>query len=224
MSSLLQPDLANYKKHFGNYQEYKEWAWSISSQKKIEISLSTLDQYFKNQVRIDYLKLDTQGSELSILKGAEQLLKKGYIKIIKVEVSTIATYQEQALFSDIDIYLRGLNYCLVDFITYRENTSFLLDNGQEQHCAPCGDAIYSYSLPFDNPLEAIKASVIINYLGYTSLAKNMLASTTLSTSEQNGLLIMSKKPTPKFWKKMAKDIMPPLLLTLLKKFLRDYRY
>jgi FkbM family methyltransferase len=216
MSSLLQPDIENYKKHFGSYNDYKEWAWGISPQQQIDIALTTLDQYFEKSVRIDYLKIDTQGSELSILKGAEQLLKKGHINVIKVEVSTIATYQQQAYFSDIDIYLRNLNYCLVDFITYRENSTYLNNAGQEQHYAPCGDAIYCYALPFDDKKEILKTSVIINSLGYRSLAKNLLSSTSLSKIEIDQLLEQSKKHTAQVWKSIAKDIMPPFLLKLWK--------
>lgn len=120
MSGLLEPDLENYEKHFGAYLEFNDWNKGITTTKEIIIKCEALDDYAKNKIeQIDYLKIDTQGTELDILKGAQQLLNQRKIHVIKVEVSTISIYKNQALFSDIDLYLRKHNYQMVDFITYR---------------------------------------------------------------------------------------------------------
>ena len=116
MSSLLNPDLENYKKHFGAYSDFHKWETSIVAHNKVRIEVQTLDSYFANEeLTLDYLKLDTQGSELLILQGAEDLISSGKVSVIKVEVSTIAIYKNQALFSDIDLFLRKYNYDLADF-------------------------------------------------------------------------------------------------------------
>jgi len=217
MSSLLKPDLKNYKKHFGNYKAYKYWENCIETAEEIEINLDTLDHYFTPNKPIDYIKIDTQGAELAILKGAEKILQQGLIKVLKVEVATVATYEHQPLFSDIDIYLRQYNYILVDFLTYRENPSYLLGEDQEIHFAPSGDAIYYYAPNSVSAIENIKKGIIINQLGYVSLALHILESTSLSKIEISDLILKSKNKSHKKWKKIAKDILPPLLIKLLKK-------
>jgi FkbM family methyltransferase len=217
MSSLLQPDFENYKKHFGNYKAYNHWAASIDTIKRIEISLETIDHYFNTNSSIDFLKLDTQGSELTILKGAIKTLEKGLIKVLKVEVSTVTTYHNQTYFSDIDIFLRKYNYGLIDFITYKDNPSYILGEDANIHSAPCGDAIYYYTPDYDDEKENIKKSVIINRLGYPSLAINILEATQIKASLKNELITNSKKKNNHIWKGIARDLLPPVLIKILKK-------
>ena len=52
------------------------------------VQVSTLDRYFvENKIKkIDFLKLDTEGLELEVLKGGEYCLNNGYIKFILAEV------------------------------------------------------------------------------------------------------------------------------------------
>jgi FkbM family methyltransferase len=217
MSSLLEPDLVNYKKHFGNYKSFNNWASNISTEKSIEIELETIDHYFENIQGIDFIKIDTQGTELSILKGSEKFLEKGFIKVLKIEVSTVPVYHQQALFSDIDIYLRKFNYCLVDFLTFRDNPSYLLGEDQGVHFAPCGDAIYCYVPASNDEKENIKKAVLINNLGYTSLALNILENTSLNASQKKNLIKNSLNRNENKWQKMAKDLLPPIVIKLLKK-------
>jgi FkbM family methyltransferase len=57
---------------------------------------------------IDYLKIDTQGSELEVLQGLGQYRPI----IIKCEVSYVPLYEESALIHDIQKYLFDLGYIL----------------------------------------------------------------------------------------------------------------
>lgn len=98
MSSLLEVDINNYEKHFGNYDNFTLWKNNVKSTHVTNTKVETLSCYFNNNEIIDYLKLDTQGSELLILNGAEKLLDEKRINTIKVEVSTLAIYREQAFF------------------------------------------------------------------------------------------------------------------------------
>lgn len=216
MSSLLTPDLHNYNKHFGNYRKFKNWAAAISTNQTIDIDLTTIDEFFSQEKGIDFLKIDTQGSELSILKGAQKHLEKGLIKLIKIEVSTIATYEQQPLFSDIDLYLRNHHYTLIDFLTYRENPGFFFGRKNETHFAPCGDALYVFN-DHTSATELIKKAVIINQFGYTSLAQHQLKNTGLSEQEMMRLIKLSRKKESNQFKSALKDLLPPIVLKLLKK-------
>jgi len=77
-----------------------------------------------NIQNVDFIKLDTEGSELDILKGAEKTLKSSVIGI-SIEVEFIKMYIDQPLFSDIDQYLRSLNFELYDLDLNRKTRSSL---------------------------------------------------------------------------------------------------
>ncbi len=53
---------------------------------------------------IDMLKIDVQGSELSVMQGAPRLLPTALV--VETEVEFVQLYAQQPLFADIDIYLR----------------------------------------------------------------------------------------------------------------------
>lgn len=73
----------------------------ISKQKVNTVRLDDL----KEISDADWLVMDTQGSELNIIKGAKHLLDETII-IVQTEVLFIPHYVGQPLFSDIDIALR----------------------------------------------------------------------------------------------------------------------
>jgi hypothetical protein len=76
------------------------------------LQLNTLDRWWKDAGKPDvcFIKLDTQGSELSILQGGTDLLK-GCLGC-EVEVEFTALYQGQPLFHEIDRYLREQGFVL----------------------------------------------------------------------------------------------------------------
>jgi FkbM family methyltransferase len=93
----------------------------IAIQSEYEIDVVPLDEWCReNDVRtVDFIKLDTQGSELDILIGAEQILESTLI--IETEIEFNPIYENQPLFGDLDSHLRAsgfelwgldsLNYC-----------------------------------------------------------------------------------------------------------------
>jgi FkbM family methyltransferase len=82
----------------------------------ISVPTMTLDHYCKinNIKNIDILKLDVQGSELSVLQGAENLLQEGNISLIYSEVIFAETYNNQPRFIDIVSFLNKFNYDIWD--------------------------------------------------------------------------------------------------------------
>lgn len=87
---------------------------SYIQQKKI-VKIDTIDNYVKenNIETIDLLKIDTQGYEDKILKGASKSLEQKKIKIIISEIIFDNTYEKYLTFSDIEKYLIKNNYRMV---------------------------------------------------------------------------------------------------------------
>ncbi len=84
--------------------------------KEIQVPAMTLDHYcqIKNINNIDILKLDVQGSELTVLHGAEKLLSEGKITSIYSEVTFAETYINQTRFVDLLTYLNSFQYDIWD--------------------------------------------------------------------------------------------------------------
>ena len=108
-SSMYEPnpeffDLHKIKKK--NYQDY-------DVTKKIEVHCETLnDSLSKLQVnQLDYLKIDTQGAELEILKGI------GVYRplLIKIEAQIFSMYKEVPSWNRLLDCLYKLNYIVVDW-------------------------------------------------------------------------------------------------------------
>jgi len=215
MSSLLEKDADNYQKHFGLYKNFENWKSNIGIDSVITTSAITLDHFItdKNAV-IDYLKIDTQGSELKILRGAEKLLNEKRINVLKIEVSTIAVYQDQVLFSDIDIYLRHKGYILVDLITYKENYAPVFGDTHDKnpHATPCGDAIYVLDSGFLTNENKIKSGVLLLWLGYASLGSYLINTSDLSSEEKKVLANYDFRPFGKRIKQLVVNLCPPIVL------------
>ena len=68
------------------------------------------------------LKIDTQGSEIDVLKGASKVIKD--IKCLFIEVSLVPLYKNQKLWLDIIKYMKKLNFEVwsVDQLLKNNNT------------------------------------------------------------------------------------------------------
>jgi FkbM family methyltransferase len=77
---------------------------------KIEVETDTLENVLGHLEEIDYLKLDTQGSEYEIIEGAGDLIYK--VKEIRVEVEFSEWYKGQKLAKDVQTLLEGKGFFL----------------------------------------------------------------------------------------------------------------
>jgi FkbM family methyltransferase len=75
---------------------------------EFQLTLSRLDTVC--DVQPDVLKVDTQGTEIDVLRGAEKLLER--TRAVELEVEFVPQYQDQALFADVDAYMRSRGFTL----------------------------------------------------------------------------------------------------------------
>ena len=82
---------------------------------QIEVKTSTLNDWLKETDvnSVDYIKIDTQGSELNILRGATNILSS--VRFLEVEVEFNPIYDGQPVFSEIDLFLRKHGFMLWKF-------------------------------------------------------------------------------------------------------------
>lgn len=102
---LPDPDASKYWQE-GTYQ----------NSDRTVVESTTLDAFADEEKlkRIDILKIDAQGAELEILKGASRLLSQGQIDLVYLEVITCPTYVGQGSLPDIVALLTMHDYRLWD--------------------------------------------------------------------------------------------------------------
>lgn len=75
---------------------HKEVISKLHKSKEVgsKVQLTTLDSYSKSQKisKIDYLKIDTEGHELDVLRGSKKLIKNNRISYIQLEFNSLHAY------------------------------------------------------------------------------------------------------------------------------------
>ena len=98
--------------------------------KKIKIKTQTFDKIFNKNLKIDFCKIDAQGEDFKILKGMKNNLKKGNIKLLKIEIGFPLHYEKVPnSYLDILNYLKKYNYNLFSItkIKYQNNHILFMD-------------------------------------------------------------------------------------------------
>ncbi|WKZ36499.1 MAG: FkbM family methyltransferase [Anaerolineales bacterium] len=106
-ASSLHPPSQSFARRFGQD--------GILTKEGIQVELTTLDSLFMSRHQeLDLLDINVEGHDYFVLEGAAQLLKKAFIKCIKIEFELTEVWQGQGWFSEIDKFLRSNGYDLVN--------------------------------------------------------------------------------------------------------------
>jgi FkbM family methyltransferase len=123
-----------------------------------ELKTKTLDNLFNMDSinRADFIKLDTQGSELTILDGAKEILIN-QIFGIEIEVEFAEIYKNQPLFADVDKFLKKLGFHLFDIQRCNWKRNSQLVNYGKKGQLIFGNALYlKDTTVFTNSVDNIK--------------------------------------------------------------------
>lgn len=84
--------------------------------KQVDIKLPTLDHCLMSRWQdCDFIKIDTQGTELDILRGGDALLDSPIIGL-EIEVEFVRLYENQDLFGDVCSHLESKGFEFFDFV------------------------------------------------------------------------------------------------------------
>ena len=138
-SSILKPN-------FPLMDRYPYWSSRSEIMRVEHIQIEPIDKLLAkwNIDDVDFIKLDTQGSELAILHGGTSMLRGAFG--VEVEVEFVELYKDQPLFANVDIFMRQQGFELIDIRRHHElrgkwHDAFPNCNGQ----LICGDALYMKS-------------------------------------------------------------------------------
>jgi FkbM family methyltransferase len=161
-SSLLQPNMELCRQY--------SYGWAMEVVGEYPVTLNRMDTVCQD-FRPDVIKVDTQGTELDVLRGAGELLESALT--VEMEVEFVPQYLGQSLFSDVDSFMRQQGYMLRGL--RRTNWRTTADHvhpygGQIVH----GDALYLKPDRMDCPkghiiLAAYRQYDLLAHFGATSL-------------------------------------------------------
>ena len=117
----------------------------------------------------DFIELDTQGNELEILSGAEQLIASSVLGL-QVEVEFGPMYLEQPLFADVDRYLRDRGFFLLDLSRHRARRTAAPAATATRGQILWGHALYLRDLRELEPGLAARLAVIAGMLDRPDIA------------------------------------------------------
>src|SRR5262245_23578662 len=116
---------------------------------------------------VDYMKLDVQGAELDVLRGASRLLRG--TMVVHAEVEFVPLYVQQPMFGEVDEFMRSHGFMFHSFVSFggRCFRPFSLGTNAEQfmHQMLWADAVFVKSFLDFRGLEAVqllKMAVILH--------------------------------------------------------------
>jgi hypothetical protein len=155
-SSLLEPDAAFL-------DQFVALPSMCAVVKTEEIITSRLDDIAEIS-DCDFLKLDVQGGEMEVLRGAPRLLKQ--VVCIHSEVEFAPLYKGQCLFAEIDTVLRAAGFELIDLMNAGYAQYKALERSYAQSRLLWSDAVYFRSPATIGGPEKLLAAALIAHVNY----------------------------------------------------------
>ena len=109
-SSMYKPNKNSYELY--NFKKKDFSLFDISNEIDIECTTAKESLNKLGVQRLDFLKIDTQGSELEILKGLGEFLPL----LMKIEVQVVPMYDNVPSWSEVLNYLYEINYMTCEWI------------------------------------------------------------------------------------------------------------
>ena len=171
-SSLLKPNLDLMSHFLRGTDDLEVVETGIVRTVSLDGFLPTVDVS-----RVDFLDLDTQGTELDVLRGAKHFLGHSVLGI-NVEVEFSPIYGNQPLFNEVDSYLSQFGFVLFDLSRFHYRRKRYPIGLETRGQLLYGKAIYlkdHYSLPDTSLVEdSIALCVIAGYHGFHDYALDVL--------------------------------------------------
>jgi FkbM family methyltransferase len=180
-SSLFRPNQA-YLRRFTHPERY-------DVVEEFPLRTKTLDEILRDRPEgADFIKIDCQGADLNVLRGAERTLRESFFGV-EVEVWFNRVYSDAPLFADVDAYLRGLGFSLFDLrlLHWKREAGLLLGGAKGQ--AVFADALYfrdgEQAFRFHDRTRLLSAFVICHLYGYYDFLRELaLANRALLSGEE----------------------------------------
>lgn len=179
-----------------NFSELKEIV------KRIQVPAISLHDFMSKAElsNIDFIKLDTQGNELDILKSAGDYLDS--VSVIMTEVELVPLYKDQPLLHDISQFLCSRGFELIDLQSTPTCRRFLArpDLPPSAYQLVWGDAIYVRRPEDATKPRALQQGLVLAGLGYADMAIDLFdRNPKLTPQQKRDLEVFARWATEPHW-------------------------
>lgn len=171
-----------------------------------EVKCQRLDALLDGGETIDFLKIDVEGSELHVLRGAEELLASRRILFVQTEFQVFPYYESHPLFGDQHRFLSEYGFRLLDINLdhprYRRGAADLTD-GYDRNLLLAGDALFALDPDREiiSPLNLHRIAAMALVFGFTSFGLSLLRDASLLNVQELERIEAALRGTPlKSWK------------------------
>jgi FkbM family methyltransferase len=152
-----------------------ERASEVEITETIEVEAVSIDSFCKtNDLSLDFLKLDTEGSEFQILQGAKKQLKENILGV-RCEVAFDYIFEGMPLFSTIHDFMLSQDYYLLnlDYEGHGDYQNNAVNIKERYGILTFCDAIWMKRPKYlFEPLDQSKANIGINVMKYAAFLLN----------------------------------------------------
>ena len=157
------------------------------------VNVMSLDDFCTDESveEIDFLQVDVQGLTLEVLRGSQNLLSKSVLAV-QAEVEFSPLYAGEALFAEVDIFMREQGFVLFDLLTPHRGQRSPLHSQERPGQVLWTDVFYlrdplAVNAPvwLKTPEIIFKIACIADALNFVDYAFELLEYLTLTYSEQS---------------------------------------
>lgn len=143
------------------------------------ITTQRLDSLIDRDSTIDFLKIDVEGAELRVLRGASGLLEHRRILAIRSEFVTFPYYEDHPTLADQHLFLSQWGFRLIDFDPFPgryTRGATKIPATEDRRLLYGGDAVYILDPDrFElDPIDLQRLAAITFALGFSSLGISLL--------------------------------------------------
>jgi FkbM family methyltransferase len=138
-------------------------------------NLTSVDAWIRQQggpIDIDFIKLNVQGAELEILRGASSIIDR--VIGVMAEVSFVESYRKRPFFGDVDLYLREKGFAFFDLIGHhylgRASSPITVRHLPGLHPL-WGQLIEGHGIYFRDPIDTEARGLPVDHWTKTKLLK-----------------------------------------------------
>lgn len=171
-----------------------------------EVGCQRLDALLDENETVDFLKMDVEGAELRILRGAEKLLKNRNVLFVQTEFQVFPYYEDHPIFGDQHRLLNDLGFRLLDLNLdhprYRRGETDLTE-GFDRDLLFAGDALFALDPDREviSPRDLHRIAAVALVFGFTSFALSLLRDADLLDGDCLDRIELALRRTPlKSWK------------------------
>jgi FkbM family methyltransferase len=217
-SSLLDPNVELIQSVEYYRPQGKRLAPQFTVVQRAQVETTTLDCVADQEAleTIDYLKLDTQGTEIDCLIGASKFFAQRKIGVLKTEVHFQEMYRGQPLFADVDAFLRSRGFILLD-LSFGDQHRVIWSGDAlrgDRGTLLFADAFYALGLPEHRTLDAgaaVRHGFVAAELGFSDFALALLETTREVTDDERHALRAWWGRDTRSWKRKLKDRLRDML-------------